>query len=68
MNLPIAGVQEYRGSGVQEFGSTGVQEYQMSGNSIIIMSSPVKVVIMNRHCNTGVIVIQLGVTTSGRVY
>ena len=52
---------------MQELRSTGVKEYQMSGNSIIIMQVPVKVVIMNRHCNTGVIVIQSGVTTSGQM-
>jgi len=43
-----------RGSGVQGFGSTGVQEYQMFNSNIIIYQVPIKAIIMNKQCNTGV--------------
>ena len=38
----MSGVSLFQGFKYQEFKSTGVQEYQMSGNNIIIMSSPRK--------------------------
>ena len=55
---------------LQGFKNTGVQEHQMPGNSIIIMPSPVKVIIMNRQYNTSIRCnsIQSGATTSGQVY
>ena len=53
----------------QGFRSSGAQEYQMSGNNIVIMPSPRKVIIMNMEGNTGVRCnsIQLGVTISGQM-
>jgi len=38
----------------QGFNYTGVQEYQMSGNNIIIMPSPRKVIVMNMQYNTDI--------------
>jgi len=38
----------------QGFKYTGVQEYQISGNNIIIMPSPLKVIVMNMSYNTGI--------------
>jgi len=61
----VSPFQGFKSTGVQEHRS---QEYQMSGNNIIIMPSPRKVIVMNMPYNTGIRgnSIRSGVTMSGQ--